>query len=288
MCEEKKEHLDRLRVLYGKVTRKPDIKTCHFPLRPSWQKVMTSIIRLGVKTMEKKHPGKKKDIPMGEDRGLYREEIGVLISAPHLFRKKTSAAIRKADLHQLVLLLLWDTWVRETELCYIKIEHIDLENRTITLHKTKAHIIGKEDGEFITESKPRKVSFSQEAATLIERVTVGRKRGYLFIGQSSKRLSSRTVRHIVNTYAELTGIQRITGYYKNGKPRYLVHAHAIREAGEAYSVLMGGMNERTAARKAGHSMETQKRYYLKYDIIRQRMEADKARKKLQAQFGSIY
>lgn len=221
-------------------------------------------------------------------RGLYPEEVQALIQAPHKFRKKTPRAIEKADVHQLVILLLWDTWARETELCHIRIEDIDLPNRIITLQHTKKKVMSRQDGEITTERIPRQVTFSEEAARLIERVIAHRGRcGYLFTGQRGKRLSSRSVRALIGRYARLTDIQKITGREKGGRSRYLVHPHAIREAGEAYAVLMGGMNRRTAARKAGHSTATQERYYLKYDIIRQRMEADKAHQELQAKFGSI-
>ena len=236
---------------------------------------------------QKDKSGKKTNIPEGEDRGLYPEEVAAVIKAPHMFRKKTSKAIERADMHQLVLLLIWDTWARETELCHIKIEHIDLDNRILTLHKTKAVVVGKADNKFVREGRPRMVSFSEEAGLLIERVKGTRKRGYLFKGQNDKRLSTRAVRHIVGNYAVLTGIQRITGYDKGGRPRYLVHAHALREAGEAYAILIGKMSKKTAAKKAGHSTEIQERYYTKYDIIRERMEADIARQELQAKFGSI-
>ena len=236
---------------------------------------------------QKKQNGKNINIPKGEDRGLMLWEITALVKAPHRFRKKTPTAIRKADTHQLIISLLYDTWARENELCHIRIEHIDLTNRIITLHTTKAYITGKVNDRFVTESKPRKVTFSQDTGTLIERIIIERKRGYLFTGHNGRMLSSRTVRHIIDHYARLLGIQKVTGYDRNGRPHYLVHAHAIREAGEAHAVLLGEMNKQTASKKAGHSIKTTQKYYLKYDIIRQRMEADKARQKLEVQFGNI-
>ena len=58
------------------------------------------------------------------------------------------------------------------------------------------------------------------------------------------------------------------------KPRFLITPKAFREAGEAYAI-MSGMDRETAARRAGHSVEVQKRNYTKYGEIRARDLADK-------------
>ena len=79
---------------------------------------------------------------------------------------------------------------------------------------------------------------------------------------------------MVHTYAVKLGIQKIVGYDSQKKPRFLITPKAFREAGEAYAI-MSGMDRETAARRAGHSVEVQKRNYTKYDKIRARDLADK-------------
>ncbi len=231
-------------------------------------------------------PGKTTDIPRCEDRGLFPEEITALLEAPRVFHtKNTEAAIRKRDMHLLVLHLLHDAWMRENELVNVRIEDIDLARRLINLKITKAHIVGRTDEGYITKSEPRTVDFSEKTKALILSHLRGRKKGYLLRGQKGRKLSTRTVRHLVNDYARRLGIQRVVGSTKDGRPKYLVHPHALREAGEAYSILFGGMDRRTAARKSGHGMRVQEMYYTRYHAVRARMASDQARRTLQERFG---
>ena len=233
-------------------------------------------------------PGKNKDIPQCEDRGLFPEEITALLEAPKMFlTRNTAATIRKRDMHRLILHLLHDTWARENEVVNIRVEDIDLDQRLITLRITKAHIVGSSEGVYFTKSEVRTVDFSEKTKGLILSHLRGRKKGYLLTGHKGRKLSTRTIRHIVSVYAQRLGIQRIVGWTKDGRPKYLVHPHSLREAGEAYAILFGGMDRATAAMKAGHSERVQKKYYTRYHAVRARMASDQSRRMLQEQFGGV-
>ena len=231
--------------------------------------------------------GKNSNLPVIEQRGLFPAEINALIKAPHHFLTiHTKQAVKRADMHELLIRLIFDTWAREDEIRMVRVEDIDIENRLLTLKNTKFHIVKRtEEGEYITDNEPRTVDFSEDTKKLLIRYLEGRRTGFLFRGHKKRAISTRTIRYIVNQYSQKLGIQRIVGKTKDGRNKYLLHPHAIREAGEAFSILLSNMDRKTAAIKAGHSMRVQEKYYTRYHAVRARIASDKARRTLQEQFG---
>lgn len=210
-------------------------------------------------------------IPVTMDRGLYRTEIKKMLDAPLelLPENPTKEDIRRMKRDRLILRLLWETWARLNELLQVDIEDIDLENRTILLRKTKRK---RKREESIREE--RISSFSNETRILLLEFLEERRKGPLFTTNSGSRLVDRSVRKMVHSYAVRLGIQKILGFDENGKARYLVTPKAFREAGEAYAV-MDGMDRETAAMRAGHTIEVQRRNYTKFDAIRARDMVDR-------------
>ena len=95
----------------------------------------------------------------------------------------------------------------------------------------------------------------------------------------------KTMRDVVHRYAVQIGIQRVVGFDKNSNPKYLVHPHALREAGEAYAIIFGNMDRKVAAMKAGHSERVQEQYYVKYNVVREMLASEQARRNMRALLG---
>ena len=218
---------------------------------------------------------------------MFPEEISLLLEAPYkCMRKRTPRALEKADVYALFLRLLWDTWGRAFEVLHIEIENIDLDRRTILFEKVKRKVSRvTASGKKVTERQPRTVSFSEEAKTLLVRVIRFRNRGFLFSRRDGTPIPTKTIRDVVHRYAVQLGIQRVTGNDKNNNPKYLVHPHALREAGEAYAIIFGSMDRKVAAMKAGHSERVQEQYYLKYNVVREMLASEQARRNMRNLLG---
>ena len=220
-----------------------------------------------------------------EERGLFPEEVQALISSPHQFlRSETARAVQKSNMHELLIRLLYDTWAREDEIRMVKVKDIDKDQRLIRLRNTKKRTVKRTSEEIVTERKIRVVDFSKETKKLLVQYLQGKKTGYLFEGQERKPISLKTIRNIIHRYAEAVGIQRTIGWTKDGRQKRLVHPHALREAGEAFAIIMGGMDRETAAAKAGHGLRVQEKYYMKYHAVRARIASDEARRRLKKRF----
>lgn len=228
-----------------------------------------------------------KPLDRTEDRGLFIEEIRGLLNAPYeLLSKNTAHAVHRAGKDALILKLLYDTWARVNELVNVKINDIDISSRVIQLRVTKGKTRRKGNGEYETTIEERGVDFSPDTKHLILQHLKGRTQGYLLPGRQGidTHITTRAVRRMIYKYAEKIRIQRIVGQDKNGNPKYLIHPHSLREAGEMYAII-GGMDRVTAARKAGHSVEVQEKHYAKYHAVRARIEADLARERLGLKLG---
>ncbi len=220
-------------------------------------------------------------IPGTTDRGLYRSEIEAMLAAPFstLGSSPTPHQVEKAERDQLILYLLWETWARISELLAVRVEDLDMENRTIHLRETKRKIRSTQ-GEGITSRREERItSFSQGTRTKIIKYLQGRSKGQLFLGNSGGTLWDRAVRKMVMKYAEKLGIQKVIGFTREKTPRFLIVPKAFREAGEAYAI-MEGMDRDMAAKRAGHSQRVQGANYAKYDGIRARDLADRHRLKV--------
>ena len=187
----------------------------------------------------------------------------------------SKAQILEAKRNRLIMILLWETWARLNELLAVNVLDIDLENRTIHLRETKRKVLR---GESVQVA--RVTSFSEETKLKIIEYLDGRKKGPLFISKKGNRLASRTVREMVQDYAEKAEIQRVTGYAKDKSPRFLISPKAFREAGEAYAI-DGGMDPGKAAERAGHTVKIQQRNYDKYQNVRARDMVDRALPKIE-------
>ena len=202
-----------------------------------------------------------------EVRGLTVEECLGLCKAPRrLLANATKFQIWKAMRDELLIRLLYETWVRVSELIKVNVLDVDFDNCSILIRHPKGRAIFRiENGRRVhadTVHQQRQVFFSDYTRDLIVRYLQRRKRGPLIANSRKKRLSTRQAERIVDMYAKVAGIQRVLGYTKNGRDIRLITCKALREAGERHTDIAGGDRDATA-RIAGHTVRTKEKHYKK-------------------------
>lgn len=186
---------------------------------------------------------------------LTKKDVRALIEAPDNIRDA------------LIILILYYCGLRAEEITRIKIEDIDIKNRTID-------IIGK-------GNKPRTVPYAKKLDKIIdlwlkrERTSYTNGDGpYFFPSKHGDKLTTSALYRIVYKSAEKANIQRILGKRADGSLIYKVHPHILRHSYATHAVedgiplnhvqeYMGHSNINTTLRYTGKS-GIFKSYYKKF------------------------
>lgn len=146
------------------------------------------------------------------------------------------------------------------------IRDIDFDNYSILISHPKGKAVFKTENStrvhVDTIYEQRQVFFGNYTRDLMIRYLQRRRRGPLITNSKRKRLSTRQVERIVDSYARAAGIQRMLGYDRKGREVRLVTCKALREAGERHTDIAGADRDATA-RIAGHTVQTKEKYYKK-------------------------
>lgn len=198
---------------------------------------------------EVKAPKRTKSLP----KSLNEIEVKKLIDAvdckiadDNIFKKTISLR------NKLILVLLYSSGLRISELITLITKDIDLDDRTIRIR-------GK--GE-----KDRMVLFDSSAKTLIEEYIEFRKSDeeYLFLNRFNKPLTPRYVQMMIKKYAEVAGIK------KKVTPHVLRHSFATH-------LLKNGVDIRLIQQLLGHSNLSTTQIYTSVDMETLKSVYDKAR-----------
>lgn len=202
-----------------------------------------------------------------ETRGLTLQECKTLCLSPRrLPSNATKFHMWKAMRNELLIRLLYETWTRIGELLNVDIRDIDFDNYSILIRHPKGKAVFKTENStrvhVDTIYEQRQVFFGDYTRDLMIRYLQRRRRGPLITNSKRKRLSTRQVERIVDSYARAAGIQRMLGYDRKGREVRLVTCKALREAGERHTDIAGADRDATA-RIAGHTVQTKEKYYKK-------------------------
>jgi len=150
-------------------------------------------------------------------------------------------AATKNHKHWLILKVLYETALRNSELCNMRIENLIPPSSEIL---PQIHITGK-------GKKDRFVPLSMQLYNLMKMYNRTRKKGYFFLNKQNKKYTTTGIRLIVYKYAKIAKIDRI-----------LVHPHTFRHTRAIY-LLRHGMSLNELKEFLGHSALETTAIYLK-------------------------
>lgn len=139
------------------------------------------------------------------------------------FKRMLNAA--KDDRERCILLLLAGAGLRCGEMTQIKAEDIDFEKGY--LHIQAANSKGK---------KPRTIVLLPQVAEAITKQLNGRVKGWLFQSYRDGHISTRQVQNILDTIAELAGLQEVKRKDAAGKDRHRITPHLLRHSFAVWSL----------------------------------------------------
>ncbi|RLM95862.1 hypothetical protein D3D01_10840 [Haloarcula sp. Atlit-7R] len=155
--------------------------------------------------------------------------------------------------NELIVRLMFETGLRATELCTLKVEDLDTDSRRIDVIGGKGN-------------KDRTVYYDETLDTLLEIWLVDRQgkyydnTPYLFPTNRSEHISQRRLADVINKGAEKAGIQETLYVDKSGRGRKRVTPHTIRHS-FAMACLNNGMPIKFLQELMGHDrMETTEVY----------------------------
>lgn len=158
--------------------------------------------------------------------------------------------------NRLIIELMFQTGLRESEVTLIELDDIDTENREIDVFAPKT-------GEYRTV-------FYQKSLDLLLNQWIEHERGkfitaqdsdYLFISRKSERLWDHSINSMIKESAERAGIQEVTGKDLKGK-RHKITSHALRH-GHAVHSLKNGIDVTFIKEHLGHKEISTTQKYLK-------------------------
>ncbi|NHN65255.1 tyrosine-type recombinase/integrase [Haloarcula sp. JP-Z28] len=162
--------------------------------------------------------------------------------------------------NELLIRMLWQTGMREHEIRNLKINHIDREQRIITVHSSK--------------TGTRKVAYQQNVDTLLTQWLDGGYRDrfasatdspYVFVSRKNEQLAKSRVNDVVKKGAKAAGIQESLGTDAAGKERWKITTHCLRHS-FAIQSLRNGMNLRYLQELMGHEkLETTEKYLIEVE-----------------------
>ncbi|WP_440007702.1 tyrosine-type recombinase/integrase [Halomicrococcus sp. SG-WS-1] len=171
---------------------------------------------------------------------------------------------------ELILRLLWETGVRVSEACNIRIEDIDRDNRQIEIQTSKQQR-GK--------NQTRTVYYRYELARMFRKwLDEGDRRKYLSAGESeyllltkeSPKMPPQRLGEIVHEVADRTNLQEVVFTDVRGQPQHRITPHTFRHSYAVHRT-KNGMPIVYLQDLLGHSDIDVTRQYLKFrtDDIRE-------------------
>lgn len=153
---------------------------------------------------------------------LTKEEMRSLLSVIKNYRDK------------IIILFLYNTGLRISELLNLEIKHLNFENNTVNVVRGKG-------------GKDRIVNIVDDDLILALKAYIGpRKTGYLFLSNWDKQFTSRGIQKMIKKYALKSGLQEISRI----SPHTLRHTFAVH-------ALDSGVNIVTINKQLGHkSLQT--------------------------------
>lgn len=139
--------------------------------------------------------------------------------------------------------------VRVSELCALKVPHVDLKSSSISVIQGKG-------------SKDRNLPISQKLAPILREWIGARRSGWLFPGPRGRKLSARTFQRRLDTLAAAAGVK------KNLHPHLLRHTFAT-------GLLRAGADLREVQELLGHSNLSTTAIYLHVDTSRLKAAVDR-------------
>lgn len=139
----------------------------------------------------------------------------------YLEKHELSALFKQVDDERdgLLIRLLYNTGCRVSEMCLMRVEHIDFENGFIRI-----------PAENTKTKQSRTVWVKKELLAELDDYLEkkGVSEGFVFTARGGRRLSSRRVQQLVHEYAVEAGIQRVYAHDERGRPLYSVTPHTLR------------------------------------------------------------
>lgn len=174
--------------------------------------------------------------------------------------------------NELIIKLLWQTGMRQEELCSIKLRDIDHKEQNINIRSDKEH-------------KNRTVWYHPHLESLMQQwIDIGRKSytvhaesDYLFLTPKKEQMKPEIPNKKVKQAAEGAGIQATMYEDSAGMKRHKVTGHTLRHS-YAVQSLKNGMDVRTLQKLMGHKHIEQTAKYLKY--------GDETIKDMQRRYGA--
>jgi integrase/recombinase XerD len=189
---------------------------------------------------EVKAPKRTKSLP----KSLNEDEVNSLINALDDYQSVDIPSSHSESLrlrNKLILALLYSSGLRISELVHMKIDSLDMEERTVRIR-------GK--GE-----KDRIVLFDKSTKVLMEEYLKKRSNEseYLFINRSGNHLTPRYIQMMIKDYARIAGIK------KKVTPHILRHSFATH-------LLKNGVDIRAIQQLLGHSNLSTTQIYTSVDM----------------------
>lgn len=160
--------------------------------------------------------------------------------------------------NELLIRLLWQTGVRESEARHIRLSDLDREEREIRIRADKTH-------------ENRTVYYQRSLDILLNQWLDGGYRDshpkanaseYVFVSPQSDKISQSQIGAIIRDTAEEAGIQEVVYHDAAGRPRYKITAHTLRH-GYAVQSVKNGMPVPMLAKLMGHAEISTTEKYLK-------------------------
>jgi len=161
--------------------------------------------------------------------------------------------------NELLIELMWQTGIRQSEAVLIELSDIDKEKRQIDIFAPKT-------GDYRTVYYQPSLDIALEQyinGGYRDRFTSAENSSYLFVSRKGPKMKPKSVNIMVRQAADNAEIQEITGENKNG-PIHKITSHAIRH-GHAVHSLKSGIDISYIKEHMGHSDISTTQVYL--DLI---------------------
>ena len=149
--------------------------------------------------------------------------------------------------NELLIELMWQTGIRQSEAVLIELNDIDYDEREIDVFAPKT-------GEWRTVYYQPSLDIALEQYVnggYRSRFTSAQESPYLFVSRKGPKMNPKSVNIMVRQAAENAGIQEVTGHDKSG-PRHKITSHAIRH-GHAIQSVKDGIDISFLKEHMGHS-----------------------------------